>query len=49
MKVLVAPGNASDLGGAALSIAQAVTIPFEELPQENWASGGKLHTELFGG
>ena len=27
---------------------QAVTIQFEELPQENWATGGKLHTELFG-
>ena len=27
---------------------QAVTIQFEELPKENWATGGKLHTELFG-
>ena len=27
--------------------AQAVTIMFEELPKENWATGGKLHTELF--
>lgn len=27
---------------------QAVTIQFEELPQENWATGGKLHSELFG-
>ena len=27
--------------------AQAVTIQFEELPKENWATGGELHTELF--
>ena len=27
--------------------AEAVTIQFEELPQENWATGGKLHSELF--
>ena len=26
---------------------QAVTIQFEELPKENWATGGELHTELF--
>jgi 4-oxalocrotonate tautomerase len=26
---------------------EAVTIQFEELPKENWATGGKLHTELF--
>jgi len=26
---------------------QSVTIQFEDLPKENWASGGKLHTELF--
>jgi len=26
---------------------QAVTVQFEELPKENWATGGKLHTELF--
>ena len=25
---------------------QAVTILFEELPKENWATEGKLHTEL---
>jgi 4-oxalocrotonate tautomerase len=25
---------------------QAVTIIFEELPKENWATEGKLHTEL---
>ena len=25
---------------------QAVTILFEELPKENWATDGKLHTEL---
>ncbi len=29
--------------------AQAVTILFEELPKENWASGGKLHSDLFKG
>ena len=28
---------------------QSVTIQFEELPKENWALGGKLHTELFKG
>ena len=27
--------------------AEAITIQFEELPQENWATGGKLHSELF--
>lgn len=27
--------------------AEAVTIQFDELPKENWATGGKLHTELF--
>lgn len=27
---------------------EAVTIQFEDLPKENWAAGGKLHTELFG-
>jgi 4-oxalocrotonate tautomerase len=27
--------------------AQAVMIQFEELPKENWATGGELHTELF--
>lgn len=27
--------------------AQAVTIQFEEMPKENWATGGKLHSELF--
>ena len=27
--------------------AQAVTIQFEEMPKENWATGGELHTELF--
>ncbi|MBM4143701.1 MAG: 4-oxalocrotonate tautomerase [Lentisphaerae bacterium] len=26
---------------------EAVTIQFEDLPKENWATGGKLHTELF--
>ena len=26
---------------------EAVTIQFDELPKENWATGGKLHTELF--
>lgn len=26
--------------------AQAVTILFEELPKEYWATEGKLHTEL---
>ena len=26
---------------------QAVTIQIEEMPQENWATGGKLHSELF--
>jgi len=29
--------------------AQSVTIQFEDLPKENWATGGKLHTELFKG
>ena len=28
---------------------QAVTIMFEELPKENWATEGKLHTELHKG
>jgi len=27
--------------------AEAVTIMFEELPKENWATKGVLHTELF--
>ena len=27
--------------------AQAVTIQIEELPKENWATGGQLHSELF--
>ena len=26
---------------------QSVTIQIEELPKENWASGGQLHSELF--
>lgn len=26
--------------------AHAVTIQFEELPKENWATGGELHSEL---
>ena len=26
---------------------EAVTIMFEELPKENWATGGTLHTERF--
>ena len=26
---------------------EAVTIQFEELPKENWATAGTLHTELF--
>jgi len=29
--------------------AEAVTILFEELPKENWATGGELHTERFKG
>ena len=28
---------------------EAVTVMFEELPKENWASRGVLHTELFSG
>ena len=28
---------------------QAVTIQFDEMPKENLATGGKLHTELFKG
>ncbi len=27
--------------------AQAVTIQFEEMPKENWATGGQLHSVLF--
>jgi len=27
--------------------AESVTIQFDELPKENWATGGTLHTELF--
>ena len=27
--------------------AEAVPIRFDELPKENWATGGKLHTVLF--
>ena len=27
--------------------AEAVTVMFEELPKENWATGGELHTERF--
>ena len=27
--------------------AEAVTIMFEELPKESWATGGELHTERF--
>jgi 4-oxalocrotonate tautomerase len=26
---------------------QSVTIQFEELPKDNWATGGQLHSELF--
>lgn len=26
---------------------QSVTIQIEEMPKENWATGGRLHTELF--
>ncbi|MGE5529798.1 MAG: tautomerase family protein [Patescibacteria group bacterium] len=26
---------------------EAVTIQFEDLPKENWATGGKLHSELY--
>ena len=26
---------------------QSVIIQFEELPKENWATGGQLHSELF--
>ena len=26
---------------------QSVTIQIEELPKENWATGGQLHSELF--
>jgi 4-oxalocrotonate tautomerase len=29
--------------------AQAVTIQIEELPKENWATGGELHSELHKG
>jgi len=25
---------------------QAVTVQIEELPKENWATGGELHSEL---
>jgi 4-oxalocrotonate tautomerase len=28
---------------------QSVTIQFEEMPKENWATGGQLHSELFKG
>lgn len=27
---------------------EAVIIQFEDLPKENWATGGKLHTEIYG-
>ena len=27
--------------------AEAVTVILEEWPKENWATGGKLHSELF--
>ena len=27
--------------------AEVVIIMFEELPKENWATGGTLHTELY--
>lgn len=27
--------------------AEAVTILFDELPKENWATAGQLHTERF--
>ena len=27
--------------------AEAVTVMFEELPKENWATKGTLHSELF--
>jgi 4-oxalocrotonate tautomerase len=27
--------------------AEAVTIQFEDLPKENWATGGELHSERF--
>lgn len=26
---------------------EAVIIQFEDLPKENWATGGRLHSELF--
>ncbi|MFA5864234.1 MAG: tautomerase family protein [Phycisphaerae bacterium] len=28
-------------------LPETVTIQFDELPKENWATGGKLHSELF--
>ena len=28
---------------------EAVTIMIDELPKENWATGGQLHTEKFPG
>ena len=41
---------AKALTGTMVKVAevppQAVTIMFEELPKENWATEGKLHTEL---
>ena len=37
------------MGGSAADLRTAGSrIQFEELPQESWATGGKLHTELFG-
>jgi 4-oxalocrotonate tautomerase len=26
---------------------QSVTIQFEELPKDNWATGGQLHSDMF--
>ena len=46
-KAKLAKARTDTMGGAASVPPESVTIQFDELPKENWATGGKLHTELF--
>jgi len=45
-KVQLAKALTDTMVNVAKVPAEAVTIMFEELPKENWATGGVLHTEL---
>lgn len=46
-KAALARALTDAMAAAADVPARAVTIQFEELPRENWATGGRLHDELF--